>query len=179
MKTDARCDLFEAIRTRRSVRSFQIEHIPPSVIERLVDAARWAPSPSNLQTWRFVAIQEMASLATLKALSPGFPRQATAAIVICSDRRDVRGCEEELGRIVVIEEAAMAAQNILLAAHGLGLGACAVASFSAAGIGELVELPESIWPILIIALGVPGETPLPPERKPLEKILSWETYEEM
>ena len=178
MSTVLTPDVFEAIRTRRSVRTFQPTPILAPVVEHLVDAARWAPSPSNLQTWRFIAVQNPAALATLKALSPGFPRQATTAIVICSDRRDVHGCEEEFARVIVIEEAAMAAQNLLLAAHALGVGACAVASFSPRGIAELIELPDPIWPILIIALGIPNSQPDAPQRRPVETILSWETYKE-
>jgi nitroreductase len=178
MKPDIVEQVYSVIAHRRSVRSYAPQHIPPEQLEQLVEAARWAPSPSNIQSWRFVAVQEPGQLATLTSVSPGFPREATAAIVVCSDQRDVRGCEEALAKILAAEEAAMAAQNILLTAHAMALGSCVVASFSPTGLSELLELPEPVRPILIVAIGVPREQPVAPERKPLSQILSWETYQE-
>jgi len=178
MQPASTCDLFAAIKSRRSVRSFQSVPVPPAAIEQLVDAARWAPTPSNLQTLCFVAVQDPFAISTLKALSPGFPAQGTSAIIVCSDRRKVRGCEGNFGRTIVIEEAAMAAQNIQLAAHGLSLGTCAVASFSCAGVRELIDLPEPVWPVLIVALGVPAAQPPAPERRAVAQLLSWEAYKE-
>ena len=113
MRPDIVEQVLDVIANRRSVRSYSPQHIPPEQLEQLVKAARWAPSPSNIQSWRFVAVLEPGQLATLTSVSPGFPREATAAAVVCSDRRYLRGCEEALAKILAAEEAAMAAQNIL------------------------------------------------------------------
>jgi nitroreductase len=178
MKPDIVKQIHDVIANRRSIRAYATQPIPPEQLEQIVEAARWAPSPSNIQSWRFVVVQETRQLATLASVSPGFPREATAAIVVCSDRRDVRGCEEALARILVAEEAAMASQNILLTAHAMGLGSCVVASFSSTGVTELLELPEAIRPVLVVAIGVPRENPVAPPRKPLSQILSWGVYQE-
>jgi nitroreductase len=178
MKPDIVKQIHDVIVNRRSIRAYSTQPVTSEQLEQLVEAARWAPSPSNIQSWRFVVVQEARQLATLTSVSPGFPREATAAIVVCSDRRDVRGCEEPLATTLVAEEAAMASQNILLTACAVGLGSCVVASFSATGLTELLELPEAIRPVLVVALGVPRENPVAPPRKPLSQILSWEVYEE-
>lgn len=170
--------ILNVIKERRSVRTYDDRKVSKEMLERLMEAGQWAPSPGNVQSWRFVAVQEVGQLATLKTLSPGFPQQATAAIVVCSDQRDLRDFAGESKPILLAEEAAMAAQNMLLLAHVLGLGACAVASFSEGGIKELLELPEFIRPILIVALGFPKKQPVAPQRKALSQILSWEVYQE-
>ena len=122
--------MFKVIKERRSVRTYDDRKVSKEMLERLMEAGQWAPSPSNVQSWRFVAVQEARQCETLKTLSPGFPKQATAAIVICSDQRDASSFSGELKTILLAEEAAMAGQNMLLAAHALGLHTCAVASFS-------------------------------------------------
>jgi len=80
--------------------------------------------------------------------------------------------------ILTAEEAAMAVQNMLLMAYSLGFGSCPVASFSKAGIKELLELPDHIYPILLVALGFPDQQPVPPQRKELSRITFWERYQE-
>ena len=130
MSSDTEEIMFKVIKERRSIRTYDDRKVSKKMLERLMEAGQWAPSPSNVQSWRFVAVQEARQFETLKTLSPGFPKQATAAIVICSDQRDAQGFEGTSKPILVAEEAAMAGQNMLLAAHALGLGTCAVASFS-------------------------------------------------
>ncbi len=178
MSSDTEEIIFRVIKERRSVRSYQNREVPREMLERLMEAGQWAPSPGNVQSWRFVAVQEDGQLATLKTLSPGFPKQASAAIVACSDQRDAGSSSGESEPIHLVEEAAMAVQNMLLVAHALRLGACAVASFSEGGIKELLELPDHIRPILIVALGFPKKQPVAPQRKALSQITSWETYQE-
>ncbi|MGQ9478343.1 MAG: nitroreductase family protein [Candidatus Bipolaricaulia bacterium] len=70
----------------------------------------------------------------------------------------------------------MAAQNMLLMAYVLGLGSCPVASFSEVGVRELLELPDHLCPILLVALGFPDKYPDPPRRKELSQITFWERY---
>ena len=178
MEPNTEENIFKVIKERRSVRSYDDRKVSKEGVERLLESGQWAPSPSNVQSWRFVVVQEDGQLATLKTLSPGFPKQATVSIVICSDERDVQSFAGTSTQILAAEEAAMAAQNMLLMAHALGLGACAVASFSEIGIRALLELPDHIRPILIVALGVPKKQPVAPQRKALSQITSWETYQE-
>ena len=176
---DARAqNVYDVIRERRSVRSYTDEPPPASLLDRLVDVGRWAPTPSNVQSWRFVTVREPANLSVLKNLSPGFPKQATAAVVICSERGDVERFAGTARQVLVAEEAAMAAENMHLMAHAMGYGSCAVASFSPAGVSAMLELPEHVEPVLVVALGVPSRQPSPPARKPLESITHHEVYRE-
>lgn len=169
---------FEFIKGRRSIRSYRDQDVPREMLTKILEAGQWAPTPSNVQSWRFIVVQGARQLETLKALSPGFPRPARAAIAVCSDHGDTQGFGESSRPILAAEEAAVAVQNMLLMAHSLGLGSCPVASFSEMGIRELLELPDHISPILLVALGFPSKHPSPPQRKDLSRITFWESYRE-
>ena len=168
--------VFEAIKGRRSIRLYKDGEIPREMLIKILEAGQWAPTPSNVQSWRFIAVQEATQLESLKDLSPGFPREASVVIVVCSDQGDMQDFGEASRSILAAEEAAMAAQNMLLMAHSLGLGSCPVASFSGTGIRALLELPDHIRPILMVALGFSAEHPDPPRRKELSRITFWERY---
>jgi len=146
------------------------------MLMEILAAGQWAPSGSDVQSWRFVVVQEPQNLEILKALSPGFPRGAPAAIIVCSDQQDMESIPEAIRPLEDAENVAMAVQNMLLVAHSLGLGACAVGSFSASGITELLELPDCIRPILLVSLGFPAGHFTPPKRKELSRIVFWERY---
>ena len=170
--------LKDVIKQRRSVRTFTETPPPQSCLDILVDVGRWAPTPSNIQSWRFVTVLEQANLVVVRNLAPGFPNQATAAIVVCSNERETDVFSGLNRSVLVGQEAAMAAQNMLLMAHAMGYGSCVVASFSAAAVGLALELPAHIIPVLIVALGTPSSQPVPPERKPLQDISYKEWYQE-
>ena len=170
--------ILEVIKGRRSFRSYKDGEVPQEMLIKILEAGQWAPTPSNVQSWRFIVVQEARQLKALKALSSGFPRQAQVAIAICSNKGDMQDFGEESRPILAAEEVAMAVQNMLLMTHSLGLGSCPVASFSEAGIRALLELPDHICPILLVALGFSAEHPNPPQRKELSQITFWERYEE-
>jgi len=168
-----RGNILSVIKGRRSIRAYKDTPIPRELIERILETGQWAPSPSNVQSWRFIVVKEPAGLRTLKDLSPGFPRKAAAAIVVCSNTRAI----EPFDDVIAAEEAAMAVENMMLMAYSLELGTCPVDSFSRVGISALLEIPEHIRPIILVALGYPDERPAPPVRKPLLQVISWEKYD--
>lgn len=169
-------DLYAAIRGRRSVRRFASAPVDRNVLERVVDAAMWAPSGGNAQTWRFVIVTEPARIAKLKTVSPGLIGEPAAVVAVCQDLADARAKGSTLGEVLLAPcDAAMAAQNLLLAAYAEGLGTCTVASFTHRAVARLLKLPETVEPILLVSVGVPDEAPKPPARK-TEGIVHWEVY---
>jgi len=169
-------ELYAAIRGRRSVRSFSSAPIDRVVLERIFDAAMWAPSGGNAQTWRFVIVAEPARIAKLKTVSPGLIGEPGAVVAVCQDLADARAKGSTLGEVLLAPcDAAMAAQNLLLAAYADSLGTCTVASFTHRAVARLLKLPETVEPILLVSVGVPNETPKAPARK-TEGIVHWEVY---
>lgn len=101
-------EVLEAIRTRRSIRSFKDEKISEEDSVKILEAARLAPSAGNKQPWTFIYVRDPQVLRMIKNCSPGFYADATAAVIIGIDKKDeARG----------ILDACFAAENILLAAH--------------------------------------------------------------
>ena len=169
-------EVLEAIKTRRSVRTFTDTPIENDTLHDLIEAGVWAPSGGNMQSWRFVVISKPDQLENIRNLSPGIFGHPTAIITVCSDLAEAEEKGGPLGSAFLAPtEAAMAAQNILLAAHAKGLGACVIASFHAAAVQRLLKLPKSIKPLLLIILGYPLAIPKAPVRK-VEEIIWLETY---
>jgi nitroreductase len=167
-------DLVEAMRTRRSVRQWTSDPVSDENLEQLVEAAARAPSGGNTQPWAFVVIRDKARLKRLRAAAPGIAGRATAIVLICLDRN--RADEEpgtaEYDMVHMTLGAAM--QNLLLAAHGQGLGACAIGSFHPASLRSIVSLPSHLELKLLIALGYPVSQPKAPPLRPLSEVCYFE-----
>lgn len=158
-------DLTEAICGRRSIRRYTDESVPFDQLVELVRAGIWAPTAGNVQSWRFVIVDDSKTLRQLKAASPGMLGTPTAVIAICQDKDIAFKRGSVLGRDVgSVMDAAMAAQNIMLAAHASALGTCAILSFHAGSVRRFLDLPENVQPELLITIGVPAMNPAPPKR---------------
>lgn len=173
--------LLDVIRSRRTVRSYSPDEPPPSkaVLQTLLDAARWAPTPGNAQSWRFVVIQDESRIVELRNFSPGLLGKPPVVIVILSDTRVFRkrGIPNAEIDILAAEEAAMAAQNIILTTEALGLGSAVVGSFSKPAVQELLNCPQDVVPILLVAVGSVAFTPLAPKRAALSDISFYESFD--
>jgi len=168
-------DLLKAIMERRSVRSFQADHVPEDRLRRLVEAGIWAPSGGNAQTWRFIIVTDGVSIRRLKMLSPGLLGNPPAVIVICQNIAEAERKGAKLGKEVLsLMDSAMAAQNIILAAYAEGLGTCIVRSFHPGGVQKLLKLPQYVEPQILISVGVPASVPKPPKRN--FDIVSFQEY---
>ena len=167
-------DVLGCIRARRSVRAYRPDPVPKDLIEALVTAGVWAPSASNRQELVFIAVTAPDDMQRLQPFAPGMFGAPPVAIVIACDRS--RLPETPLGNQiadVVFMDAAMAAQNILLAATDKGLGSCVIHSFRPHAVQHFLRLSEHIVPILLIALGYPVRVPRLPARRPLNEVLLW------
>jgi len=172
-------DVFEAIKGRRSVRKYKLKTVERELIKKLLDAARWAPSAGNIQSWEYIVVDDQKALDMIRKISPGYFGEAPLVILVCSDREKAYRIGGVLGRdYLSIVDCAMATQNILLAAYALGLGTCAVKSFSRTAIKEILEIPEGIEPEILVVIGYPDQTPTPPPRISLNEIVYLNKYGE-
>lgn len=163
--------VLDVIRTRRSIRSFKDTPISDDDAEKILDAARLAPSGGNRQRWKFIYVKAPQVLRMMKNCSPGFYGEATGAIAIClEDDREAFG-RTDYSNVVGILDVGFAAENILIAAHALGLGGCAIASFNQSGIRKVLEIPDGWRPILLVSLGYPDKMPKTPKKKTLSEVM--------
>jgi len=167
----------EAIHTRRSIRAFTTDPISEDAMLTIVRAAAAAPSGGNAQMWAFIGIREPGRLASLRALCPGIIGKPAGVIVLCLDLRRRTAKPEGQLQVMPYFDIGAAMQNILLAAHDLGLGGCAVGSFHAKGLRAFLNLPEAVEPCLLVVLGRPKFIPASPPKRPLEEIYFSERYE--
>jgi nitroreductase len=167
-------DVLEAIKTRRSIRKFKKAPVPEELVEKVLEAGRWAPSSKNRQPWKFIVLRSNEVRKRLSEFLPygWFLADAPLGIAVIVDPK-------ESSRPV--EDGAIASENMLLAAHGLGLGACWIGSY---GIPledkarEVLGVPEGQRLLSVIALGYPDEKPAPTSRKSLNEIVFKDKYGE-
>ncbi|RLF04653.1 MAG: nitroreductase family protein [Thermoprotei archaeon] len=148
-------EVLEAIKTRRSIRRFKKDKVPPSLIREILDAGRWAPSARNSQPWKFIVIvDEELKRKVAEATTAGkFLANAPIGIAVAVNPKLTRH---------PVEDGANATMNILLAAHALGLGACWIGSYGSVyeeEVKQLLDIPRDWILLSIIALGYPDEKP--------------------
>lgn len=178
-------ELIEAIKTRRSIRRYKSTPVKNEDIEAILEAARWAPSWANTQSWKFVVVRDSEIKAKLaETLSYGNP--ATSAI---NDAPVVIAACAELGRAgcykggAVTEkgdwymfDVALAMQNLVLSAHSLGLGTVHVGALDHKRAAQILGLSEGISLVELTPLGYPAEEAKAPHRKELSEFVFYEKY---
>ena len=154
-------DTIEAIMTRRSIRKYTANRVPAEVVEQLLRAGMAAPSAANEQPWHFVVITERKTLVQVPTFHAHahMLKEAALAILVCNDS----GLELMKGRGVL--DCSAATQNMLLAAHALGLGAVWLGIYPVEermnGMRKLLNMPSRVVPVALVSLGYPDERPAP------------------
>jgi len=178
-------DVLSAIQTRRSVRHYTADPVKHADLRVILEAARWAPSWANTQCWRFVVVRDTATKAKLAGtLNPGNPATAAlaeapiviAACAVLGRAGFKRGepCTDKGDWFMF--DVALAMQNLVLAAHSLGLGTVHVGLVDARKAAEILHLPEGVVFVEMTPLGYPAEEAKAPPRRELSEIVSEERY---
>lgn len=163
-------ETLKAILTRRSIRKYSKKNIPEEYYEILLKAAMHAPTARNRQPWHFIIISDRKILHALSEVNSSWTMldQAANAIVVCGDRNleDVES--------FIIQDCAAATQNMLLAAHELGLGSVWLGVHPRGDrlqpLIKLLHIPDHILPVSMISVGKPDEYREQPERYNIERI---------
>lgn len=165
--------VIDNIMTRTSIRAYQDRDVEDAKVETLLRAAMAAPSAGNKQPWRFVVVRDKNTLHEISAnVGPiKMADKAPLAIIVCGD---LNNTFPEDGRDYWVEDASAATENLLLAAHGLGLGAvwCGIYPIKerVAFLKKLLDLPENIVPLNVVPIGYPAEDPEPKDKWKPENI---------
>lgn len=171
-------ELSEVIKGRRSIRAFKLQDVPDEVVEKLIDAARHAPSAGNIQPWEFVIVRNPDAKKKLaQAAHQAFVEEAPVVIVVCADEnRSSMGYGNRGRTLYCIQDTAAAIQNILLTAYSFGLGTCWVGAFNEDEAGRALKAPNGIRPVAMIPVGYPNRTPSQRNRRPLSQIMHHESF---
>ena len=184
-------DIFEVIRTRRSIRRFKDKPVEDEKIRTLLEALRQSPSWSNLQCWRLIVVRDKITREKISNLSyvesffaplgykanPSRKGIAEAPVVIiaCADPSQSGVLWDQP---FYMTDIGIAAQNLMLAAHALGLGTVFVGVFKEEKLRDLLNIPQNIRIVGIFPIGYPLEEKTEgPPRKPLNEIVVYEGWE--
>ena len=174
-------DLYEVVRTRRSVRRYRPDPIAPEVLNRVLEAARIAPSGSNRQPTRLIVVKDQETRAKLASLCHDQAFVATAPVVIAACGRDIKYNRGEwMERYSMIVDVAIAVDHLTLAARAEGLGTCWIGSFNGPDLKQFLKLPEDVDVVALTPLGYPEGDPFgePEGRIPLQEFVLWEGWKE-
>lgn len=166
-------NVFEAIMNRRSIRKFEKTPVDEKLIGLILFSATQAPSSGNVQDWNFIVVmdEEKKKRLARAALDQDFIVDAPINIVVCTDLEKISLRYGERGKkLYSIQNTAAAVQNILLAAHALGLGSVWVGAFDEEEVKTVLELPDNLRPVAILPIGYPAERPKAPDRIPFENL---------
>ena len=168
-------DFPELINTRYSVRAHTPDAVEEDKLQRLLEAARLAPTAANRQPFQLIVIHTAGREKELKRIyRKDWFVQAPLVIGICGIpaqawvRRD--------GKSYVDVDVAIVMDHLILAAADLGLGTCWVGAFDPAAAREILALPDDVEPIAFTPLGYPADQPRPKKRKTLSELVRYERW---
>ena len=196
-------ELSDVIALRRSIRKFRQEDISADTVRLLLDAARLAPSGSNIQPARFIVAQSQAAKEALGQCTPyKFIIKASVIFVCCADLKSLSTRDNRVGELLeagafdgvdvnfdsaapyasAVMEAeaakaylsmnvAIAVEHIVLKAVDLGLGSCWLGRFDRDKMKEYLQLDENIYPVVLLPVGYPDQTPKARPRFDLDKLV--------
>jgi nitroreductase len=178
--------VLETIRERRSVRRFTEEPVSAEDLSKVLEAARWAPSWVNVQPWKIIVVKDAEKKGALReTLLPKNPAakgfdQAPVLLVLVGER----GKSGQYGDNFATDKGdwymfdlGIAAQNIALAAHSLGLGTVHVGAMDHKKAAEILAVPEGFEVVEILPVGHPTFGPKAPPRKELKEFVTHEAFD--
>jgi nitroreductase len=149
-------EFYDVIRTRRSVRRYSDRDVPGEVLERVLDAARLAPSANNKQPWRYIIVREQPRREEIARIAANqtFIAQAPVVIVLCAQQYVDHN--SWIGENMYLVDATISMDHLVLAARNEGLGTCWIGAFDRKGVEEMFGLPGDVHPIVLTPLGYPA-----------------------
>ncbi len=160
-------EVLKAIAERRSIRSFKTDPVEREKIDAILEAGRWAPSGENTQPWRFVVVSSQEKREQLGRIVTQMDMIRTAPVTIAV----LLDTSIDYDRTKSVQAIGACAQNMLLAAHSLGLGACWIGRVRDEQLERIIGAREGEELMLLMPVGYPAETPPPKERKPLSELV--------
>jgi len=172
-------DVLEAIAARRSIRKYKPTPIPEDKLNKILKAARLAPSFENNQPWKFVIVrsEEIKRQIGQACSNSKFLLEAPIVIVACAFPDEAFGLMGGYMNSFPVDTA-VAIDHLTLAAVNEGLGTCWIGIFKEEKIQKALSIPDDIRVVAVTPLGFPDEEPESKGRKPLEDIICYDIFEQ-
>lgn len=168
-------DLYEAIKKRYSCRSYAQKPVEKEKLDKIIEAARLAPSAKNLQDWRFVIVtdEKLRKQVAMACNEQMFIATAPVIIIGCSNSDYVMRCGQKIGPIDI----AIAMEHIALTATAEGLATCWIGSFYPEKLKSLLGIPDRVEIIEVMPIGYPADKQTQRPRESAEKIMCFEKWQ--
>lgn len=163
-------DLYETIKTRRSIRAYKKDQVEDDKLDRIIDAARLAPTAANKQPFSLIVIKNEQVKHKLK---DAYSQEwfYTAPVIICACALPDTAWKRNDGRRYVDVDVAIAMDHLILAASAEGLGTCWIAAFKPEVVKDVLNIPNNLEPLILTPLGYPEIIPEPTFRKSLGEMV--------
>ncbi|MCD6081340.1 nitroreductase family protein [candidate division WOR-3 bacterium] len=168
-------NVFDAITKRRSIRAYKPDPIPEDKLNRILEAARLAPSAKNRQPWKFIVVKDPAIRRALVPACKGqrFVGEAPVVIAGVAETTDyVLTC----GIPAHIVDIAIAMTQMTLQAMEEGLGTCWIGAFYQDEVKKVLGIPPDKQVVELLTLGYPAESPAPRPRKSFDEVFAFDRY---
>ena len=163
--------LIDFILTRRSIRHYDTKAIPEDILNQIFEAGRNAPSAANRQPIHFIIVNnEEAKKELSKGMFNRHIKDSPAVIVGCADVNSAL-----TGKWAIVD-AAIAMQNMVIAAWTLGIGSCWIGACNEEKVKELLKIPDKWKVVALVTLGYPAEQPKPRKKKSFEEMFSFNSF---
>jgi nitroreductase len=169
-------DILDTIFSRRSIRVYDRKKLDKETITKLLKAAMAAPSASNSRPWEFVVVTDEEKINIFRSKMKYGNYNASAIIIVCGNTAIA---QNDSAKRFWVQDCSAATENLLVAAAGLGLGTCWVASYPKEDVMKIVRetlgIPEDVFPLNLLYVGYPAEEKAPRTQYD-EKRVHWEKY---
>ncbi len=188
-------DVFEVIKNRRSIRHYKPDPIDDATLTKVLEAAHWAPSWGNTQSWRFIVVRDPAirkqvadTLRLVRVDNEWVEnaanqaiKQAPVLVVICAEKGHAGYAPDgvpvtDKGEYWYMFDIALAMENLTLAAHAVGLGTVIVGGFDAIKVAQILEVPEDWRVVTLTPLGIPERPGQVSPRMKLAEVTYYDKY---
>ena len=165
----------ELVSKRYSARAYRSDPVPDDVLERVLEAARMAPTAANRQPFRLIVVHTAGREEQLRRI---YSRDwfVQAPIVICACGVLGQSWVRSDGKTYNDVDVAIVMDHLIMAATEAGLGTCWIGAFDVAAAREVLGLPDGVEPIAFTPLGYPADQPNPKRRKLLSDLVSYERW---
>jgi nitroreductase len=165
----------DLIEKRYSVRGYQSKAVEVEKLNKVLDAARLAPTAHNYQPFKLIVVKTEGNEENLKLI---YDRKffVEAPIIICACTLMDEGWVRDDGKNYSEVDTTIAMDHLILAATELGLGTCWIGKFDIKAAREVLNIPENVLPLVFTPLGYPNDTPRTKHRKNMEEIVVYEKW---
>jgi len=179
----------DLLRNHRSIRKYKEAALPEAHTEAIISSAQMASTSSNVQAYSIIGVTDPALKKELAQLAgnQAYVEQCGLFLVFCADLHKLKGATEQHGQtfhhntesfIVATVDAALAAQNAAVAAESLGYGICYIGGIrnKPQEVCEALSLPELVYPVFGMCVGVPDQEPSYRPRLPMQAVFHQNAY---